>query len=358
VNDQSGISVAAAGDVNGDGFYDLVIGAWTAAPGGDANAGESYVVFGKSSGFASAIDLSGLDGTNGFRLDGIDAGDISGFPVATAGDVNGDGFDDLIIGASFADPGGDSYAGESYVVFGKASGFASSIDLSALDGTNGFRLDGVDADDYSGFAVAAAGDVNGDGFDDLVIGASRADPGGDSTGGESYIVFGGDFTGAVTRLGTSGGDSLTGTAGAETFVSGQGNDTLIGRGGADVFNAGAGNDLIAVSTTTFRDVDGGSGTDTLRLTGSGRTLDLTALANNKISGIERIDLGRGDNTLEIRKGDLLDLSDTTNQLKVVGNTGDTVELVGAWHDDGVAGGFHTYTIGAATILIDNDIFVI
>ena len=70
--------------------------------------------------------------------------DHSGCSVAGAGDVNGDGIDDLIIGAPCADPGGRYDAGESYVVFGSAAGFAASLDLAALDGSNGFRLDGID----------------------------------------------------------------------------------------------------------------------------------------------------------------------------------------------------------------------
>ena len=184
--DRSGFSVASAGDVNGDGFADLIIGAYGANPGGDIEAGESYIVFGKASGFAASLDLAALDGMNGFRLDGIDVVDFSGFSTASAGDVNGDGFADIIIGAPFS----DSFTGESYVVFGKASGFAASLDLATLDGTNGFRLDGIDATDYSGRSVASAGDVNGDGFDDIIIGAIGGDPGGDGQAGESYVVFG------------------------------------------------------------------------------------------------------------------------------------------------------------------------
>ena len=84
------------------------------------------------------IQLSTLDGTNGFRIDGVDLGDNSGFSVSGAGDVNGDGIDDVIIGARLGDAGATN-SGESYVVFGSDQGFASSLDLSELDGSNGFR---------------------------------------------------------------------------------------------------------------------------------------------------------------------------------------------------------------------------
>ena len=92
------------------------------------------------------FNLSNLDGSIGFRLDGVSLGDSSGTSVSNAGDVNGDGFADVIVGAPNAGPNGPS-SGSSYVVFGKASGFDATMDLSSLDGRNGFRLDGENSYD-------------------------------------------------------------------------------------------------------------------------------------------------------------------------------------------------------------------
>jgi hypothetical protein len=186
--DQSGYAVSTAGDINGDGVDDLIVGAWRADSNGSAS-GSSYVVFGRRTGvFESAIALSSLDGNTGFRLDGVAADDLSGASVSAAGDINSDGFDDLVIGALDADPNGNP-SGSSYVVFGRSSVFTSAMNLSSLDGFTGFRLDGVAAYDRSGIAVSGAGDINGDGIDDLLIGAHGADVNGVSSG-SSYVVFG------------------------------------------------------------------------------------------------------------------------------------------------------------------------
>ena len=75
--------------------------------------------------------------------------------------------------------------GQSYVVFGSSSGFGASLNLSSLNGSNGFVINGIDAGDYSGYSVSSAGDINGDGFDDLIIGARGADPNGQSSAGEA-----------------------------------------------------------------------------------------------------------------------------------------------------------------------------
>ena len=185
--DKLGWSVSGAGDVNGDGLDDVIVGAFDADSGGASNAGESYVVFGRTD--STPVDVAEL-GNGGFRIGGLGVQDWSGYSVSGAGDVNGDGLDDVIVGA----PGQDfrpDFAGESYVVFGKTT--SAPVDLGNL-GSGGFRIDGIDADDRAGFSVSGAGDVNGDGLADVIIGAPWADPAGELTpvffGGESYVVFG------------------------------------------------------------------------------------------------------------------------------------------------------------------------
>ena len=296
-NDRSGTSVSSAGDVNGDGYDDLIIGARYADPNGDGNAGETYIVYGGANapGTGGVLGLSMLDGTNGFTLTGIDAFDFSGRSVSSAGDVNGDGYDDLIIGADAADPNGDNTAGETYIVYGGANapGTGGVLDLSALDGTNGFILNGFDAYDRAGFSVSSAGDVNGDGYDDLIIGAYRADPNG-SNSGETYVVYGG-----ASAPGTGGVLDLSTLDGANGFILNgiDGND----RSGISVSSAGDINgdgydDLIIGASRADPNGDSDAGETYIvyggaSAPGTGGVLDLSGLDGTNGFTLNGIDSG-------------------------------------------------------------------
>ena len=207
--DRSGRHASGVGDINGDGYEDFAIGSWKADPLGRKDAGESYVIYGKKGGFPKTLNLSQVDGTNGFKIIGAKAGDESGRPVSNAGDVNGDGIDDMLVGGGLADPNGKSSAGSTYLIYGKKGGFGKSIDLAKLSSTQGFVIDGIRAGDEAGRPAEAAGDVNGDGYDDIVIGATFATADGKNNAGQAYVVFGGPNGPASSQ--PSGGTSNQGS---------------------------------------------------------------------------------------------------------------------------------------------------
>ncbi len=93
----------------------------------------------------------------------------------------------MIVGAPYADPSSGNEAGSSYVIYGAAS--PSNVNLASL-GSSGFRIDGAAAGDYSGISVASAGDVNGDGRADVIVGAYGANPSSGNDAGSSYVIYG------------------------------------------------------------------------------------------------------------------------------------------------------------------------
>jgi Ca2+-binding RTX toxin-like protein len=342
-----GISVSGAGDVNGDGFADLIVGDAYSTARGDFEAGHSYVIFGGNS-FAATVDVAALDGTDGFAIQGAEANDRSGIAVSGAGDVNGDGFDDLIVANQLGLDGHfiDVFQlanprGETYVLFGRAGGFGPALDLASLGAQDGVRLDG-------GFLisdVAAAGDVNGDGLDDILIGAPNRGYGEAATG-VAYVVYGGTYGlgGAAVGFGSEGDDVLAAEADGTVLVAGLGDDVLDAQGFANVaLNGGAGDDLLVFDADSPAKVHGGGGFDTLRIAG-----DFDFSAHNAahgydaITGIEQIDLDDGvGQTLTFDYLDFIHLHDehvapvgAGNALLIRGDQDDTVHIGTGWTDIG------------------------
>jgi len=200
-SDQAGRSVSAAGDVNGDGLADLIVGA-SRSDAGASNAGSAYIIFGTPNpGWHRYLSGVRSGAYPAIALDGQVSSDYAGHSVSAAGDFNGDGFGDVVIGAYGADRPGSlpfstvSNVGKAYVVFGQPTWVGTGHSAQSLAGLvasgGAAEIVGEHAGGYLGYSVAGAGDFNGDGLDDVVVGANRA-PGGSgvSQSGRAYIVYG------------------------------------------------------------------------------------------------------------------------------------------------------------------------
>ncbi len=206
-DDQVARSFAGAGDVNGDGLDDIVIGVLANDTAG-INAGQVYLVFGRTMGWSKNMNLSVY--ANASYL-GESPGDVAGLRVDGVGDVNGDGLDDVLIGAILNDEHGPN-RGQAYLVLGKTSGWSMNINISQADAS----WYGEHDDQFLGNSLSAAGDVNGDNYDDFIIGSP------DSFGGKGagYLFLGGPWGWGTDNNVTSCNASFIGEATLDSATEG------------------------------------------------------------------------------------------------------------------------------------------
>ncbi|MCW0180339.1 MAG: calcium-binding protein [Zavarzinia sp.] len=282
-------SATSVGDVNGDGMDDIAVGL-----SGRASGDPFYVVYGRADAPAS-FDAATVDGVNGFRLLGVDGA------VGAVGDINGDGRDDLLVGIV--------YPAKDYVIFMPADVGAEGLDAGSVDGDNGFQIVS-DGADIAGWNIVPAGDVNGDGIDDIAIG-----------GGNAVDLILGHAGSAVNRVGTSAREHITGSLEADILNGAGGNDLLRGLDGDDLLIGGSGGDILSggegIDTASFATGSHGVVVDLVAGTASGR-----GLGNDTLISIENVVGSTGDD----------DIAGTNGANRIDGNLG-ADRMVGGGGDD-------------------------
>ena len=387
---------SGAGDINGDGYDDLLISSPNSALNSqNTTDGEILVVFGGQ----NSLWGTTYSATNPFNLGNItpqtstltlqfnqpliatDIPSTSSFSVKNGLNtisVNGvafNGTNELILtlasNANISDflaviytppTSGTSltYAtGKTVATFTSSSSAvistsgAPTLSLESYS-EYGFSVAGL-PNSQSGISLSGGSDVNGDGFNDFIIGA----PGNNDN--LTYTLFGSDFNNTVSQTGTIGDDVMLGSPTGESFLAGQGDDKIYGKGGLDVVYAGPGDDYVTVTDTYFQRLDGGAGTDLLAFTGyNGQDWDLTTLSPGlRLRNFEiLVTEDYGANTLILNSLTVTELS-SNNTLTLAMDDADTLILSSDFSAAGTVyqynQKFYKYTsnFSAATVLVNN-----
>jgi gliding motility-associated-like protein len=221
-----GAETKFVGDINNDGFEDIGVGVLNTQINDSSQVGTTYVIFGSDIGFPASFDVTSLNGTNGFIFEGIRQYEGIGLSIAGVGDINGDGIDDLVIGAS-------RFAEGSVVLYGKPNGsaFNAVMNRNDIDGSNGFIIVATGVSQQVN-DLGALGDVNGDGYNDFIMGKAA--------GGEAWVFFG-RSTNFPTRIDASWLDGVKGFR-ISSYPNSLRTSYLVG-GAGDINNDGF-NDII------------------------------------------------------------------------------------------------------------------
>ncbi len=349
-----GFTTSNVGDVNADGIDDIALLLTDIDCCNDIEYPRAYILFGGVD-FSDEIKLADIaNGVGGFIIHN-DVSDNEFHSLKTilgsiggAGDLNGDGFDDIIIG----DPYVASQKGRVYTVYGRSG--TDPVYLSeVIESGQGFYSEG-NGSAQLGQMIASAGDVNADGIKDIQFGVPSATAfveGAELSNAGSVYVLHGDGK-QVTHWGTTADDIVVGDANGNNIATGAGDDTVTGNGGADAIYTGPGNDTITISDVNFVRIDGGGGTDTIKLTGSGQFLNLAQMSA-KVRSVEVFDIrGAGSNELSINKS-----ASGNSNIRIIGDADDTVYAANnQWQDTGTTRvvdnvTYQVYQVGDAEMLV-------